>query len=104
MARNNFYNHINFQREGPDDRARKNGWRSAVGENIVITFDLDSGFEKFIRGGRDTSNLLSSIWDVVGIGFYLGGNRLFITVMFSKQPSVTPPPEPPTEPPVEPPT
>lgn len=79
MLNRNFFNHINPDGDGPDDRRKTQGIPTPVGENIAIAPTIEYTHYGLMYSAIHRSNILDSKWKRVGIGIVQNTNGSLIT-------------------------
>ncbi len=87
MANLNYFSHINFDGETPDDRRINYGISTEVGENLAHAPTVYFAHKALMRSAIHRQNILDPKWDNVGIGIALDDSGyLFIAEEFSHTP------------------
>lgn len=68
MATNNFFGHYNLSGESPDDRRKRIGLQTGVGENLAKSPNLLFAEEGLMLSAVHRDNILNDKWTRVGIG------------------------------------
>lgn len=68
MVQRNFFGHVNPSGETPEDRRKKAGFPTEVGENLANSQTLLSAMLGLLRSPIHRSNILGPEWTQVGIG------------------------------------
>lgn len=68
MVTRNFFGHVNPSSESPEDRRKKVGFPTEVGENLANSQTLTSAMQGLLRSPIHRANILSNNWTQVGIG------------------------------------
>lgn len=75
MMIRNFFGHVNPDGESPEDRRKKDGIPTEVGENLAYSQSLLSSIQGLLRSPVHRSNILSDSWTSVGIGITQDANK-----------------------------
>lgn len=68
MVANNFFGHSNLNGESPDDRRKKMGIQTGVGENLAKSPNLLFAEEGLMLSAIHRDNILNNKWTRIGIG------------------------------------
>ena len=80
MVRRNFYGHVNPEGEGPDDRAKKMGITTMVGENIASNPNITDSHYRLSRSNLHLINTVRPFWTRVGLGVAKNRQGVFVVV------------------------
>ena len=70
MADEEFFDHVSPDGDGPTDRARAEGYRGGVGENIAAGYSTPAAvMDEWLARPGHCANLMHADYKVVGIGF-----------------------------------
>ena len=84
MVNRNFFGHINPDGLSPDDRRKKLGISTPVGENIAASPNVEFAHYGLMASAIHRENILTSDWTKVGIGIAQSTDGdLYITEEFS---------------------
>lgn len=83
MVINNYFSHINFSNQSPDDRRIAAGIKTSVSENIAQDISVESAHFGLMRSASHRKNILGTDWKRVGLGVALDNGHLLITEEFS---------------------
>ncbi|MBI4235404.1 S-layer homology domain-containing protein [Candidatus Peregrinibacteria bacterium] len=86
MATHNFFSHINLEGESPDDRRKKAGIKTPVGENLAKDVSIDFAHYGLMRSAAHRQLILDKTWETVGIGISLKNGYLYVAEEFSLAP------------------
>jgi uncharacterized protein YkwD len=85
MARSGFFAHESPTTGRPQDRIFRAGLASsATGENIAQAANLEEAHRNLMNSPRHRANILSTLFDRIGIGIVARGRTLLVTQNFRK--------------------
>ncbi len=88
MMTRNFFGHINPDGASPEDRRKKEGIATGVGENLAYSPSLLSSIQGLLRSPVHRANILTDAWVDVGIGITQGSNNGEIQLVQEFAPAV----------------
>jgi len=83
MKKRNFFGHVNPDGETPDDRRKKAGIPTTVGENLALAPTLLYAHQGLMRSAIHRQNILNPEWQKVGLGITINGNSILIAEEFA---------------------
>jgi len=87
MVQNNYFSHLNLQKEGPSTRKTTFDIHTQVGENLAKAQDLISIHEGLMRSAIHRENILNEVWERIGIGISMDAeNNIVVVEEFSMYP------------------
>ncbi len=75
MVTRNFFGHVNPDGASPEDRRKKEGIPTEVGENLAYSPSLLSSMQGLLRSPIHRANILADAWVNVGIGITQSSNN-----------------------------
>lgn len=88
MATRNFFGHVNPDGASPEDRRKKEGIPTEVGENLAYSPSLLSSMQGLLRSPIHRANILADAWVNVGIGITQSSNNGEIQLVQEFAPAV----------------